>query len=166
MQTSGAFPLHNGYAKQRPDVEAHEGQSDGVDAESCWVAYSCSCCLLFYVIAGCSAVFLGHAWLSRIKYACEHCPPKPIWNSVSILDVCLEGWQIGGSMHSSFLSVALVKRSKTYNSEDSPLVTHLSTHSPVYCINMVERPASLAFLYSVSCGRICHIKLIAWICFW
>ena len=34
---------------------------------------------------------------------------------------------------------------KTYNSEDSLVVTHLTTNSPVHCLYMAERTGSLVF---------------------
>jgi hypothetical protein len=34
---------------------------------------------------------------------------------------------------------------KTYNSEDSLMVTHLTTSSPVRCLNRAERTGSLVF---------------------
>jgi hypothetical protein len=35
--------------------------------------------------------------------------------------------------------------SKTYNSGDSPVVTHLTTSPPVRCLNRAERTGSLVF---------------------
>jgi hypothetical protein len=37
------------------------------------------------------------------------------------------------------------KTAKTYNSGDSPVVTHLTTSPPVRCLNMAERTGSLVF---------------------
>ena len=37
------------------------------------------------------------------------------------------------------------KRSKTYNSGDSLVVTHLTTNPPVHCLYMAERTGSLIF---------------------
>jgi hypothetical protein len=34
---------------------------------------------------------------------------------------------------------------KTYNSGDSPVVTHLTTSPPVRCLNRAERTGSLVF---------------------
>jgi hypothetical protein len=44
---------------------------------------------------------------------------------------------------------------KTYNSGDSPVVTHLTTNPPVRCLNMAERTGSLVFnaLWSYVKGR-------------
>jgi hypothetical protein len=36
-----------------------------------------------------------------------------------------------------------LKRAKTYNSRDSPMVTHLTTNPPVSCLNRAERTGSL-----------------------
>jgi hypothetical protein len=38
-----------------------------------------------------------------------------------------------------------VKTAKTYNSGDSPVVTHLTTSPPVRCLNRAERTGSLVF---------------------
>ncbi|KAF2715645.1 hypothetical protein K504DRAFT_364138, partial [Pleomassaria siparia CBS 279.74] len=35
---------------------------------------------------------------------------------------------------------------KTYNSRDSPMVTHLTTSPPVQCLNRAERTGSLVFI--------------------
>ncbi|KAF2786098.1 hypothetical protein K505DRAFT_400089 [Melanomma pulvis-pyrius CBS 109.77] len=37
------------------------------------------------------------------------------------------------------------RKSKTYNSRDSPMVTHLTTSPPVLCLNRAERTGSLVF---------------------
>jgi hypothetical protein len=37
------------------------------------------------------------------------------------------------------------KSTKTYNSGDSPVVTHLTTSPPVRCLNRAERTGSLVF---------------------
>jgi hypothetical protein len=37
------------------------------------------------------------------------------------------------------------KRAKTYNSGDSPVVTHLTTSPPVHCLYEAERTGSLIF---------------------
>jgi hypothetical protein len=37
------------------------------------------------------------------------------------------------------------KSPKTYNSGDSPVVTHLTTNPPVRCLNRAERTGSLVF---------------------
>jgi hypothetical protein len=38
------------------------------------------------------------------------------------------------------------KMSKTYNSRDSLMVTHLTTNPPVSCLNRAERTGSLVFM--------------------
>ena len=41
--------------------------------------------------------------------------------------------------------VDVQKKSKTYNSGDSLVVTHLTTNPPVHCLYMAERTGSLIF---------------------
>jgi hypothetical protein len=41
--------------------------------------------------------------------------------------------------------VNTTKMSKTYNSRDSPVVTHPTTGLPVRCLNRAERTGSLVF---------------------
>jgi hypothetical protein len=43
------------------------------------------------------------------------------------------------------MGAAKNKTPKTYNSGDSPVVTHLTTSPPVRCLNRAERTGSLVF---------------------
>ena len=55
---------------------------------------------------------------------------------------------------------------KTYNSRDSPMVTHLTTSPPVLCLNRAERTGSLVFrvLWSYVLGqcKICAYIRLKW----
>jgi hypothetical protein len=44
-----------------------------------------------------------------------------------------------------YMKVYKQKESKTYNSGDSLVVTHLTTNPPVHCLYMAERTGSLIF---------------------
>jgi hypothetical protein len=44
-------------------------------------------------------------------------------------------------------SATCAKKTKTYNSGDSLVVTHLTTNSPVSCLDRAERTGSLAFTH-------------------
>jgi hypothetical protein len=62
-----------------------------------------------------------------------------------------------------------IELAKTYNSGDSPVVTHLTTSPPVRCLNRAERTGSLVFnvLWSYVTDRlflyyhICMLYLVA-----
>jgi hypothetical protein len=47
--------------------------------------------------------------------------------------------------HTELRGDAGIKKTKTYNSGDSPVVTHLTTSPPVRCLNRAERTGSLVF---------------------
>ncbi|KAF2712494.1 hypothetical protein K504DRAFT_205613 [Pleomassaria siparia CBS 279.74] len=38
------------------------------------------------------------------------------------------------------------KNAKTYNSRDSPMVTHLTTNPPVQCLNIAEQTGCVSFI--------------------
>jgi hypothetical protein len=46
---------------------------------------------------------------------------------------------------SALLDEPKKRKAKTYNSGDSPVVTHLTTSPPVRCLNRAERTGSLVF---------------------
>jgi hypothetical protein len=52
------------------------------------------------------------------------------------------------------------KIAKTYNSGDSPVVTHLTTSPPVRCLNRAERTGSLAITCSATtaCLQYCATR--------
>jgi hypothetical protein len=50
------------------------------------------------------------------------------------------------SSHVSTSFVLGFKKSKTYNSRDSLMVTHLTTNPPVSCLNRAERTGSLVLM--------------------
>ncbi|KAF2714664.1 hypothetical protein K504DRAFT_367030, partial [Pleomassaria siparia CBS 279.74] len=41
---------------------------------------------------------------------------------------------------------AVNKKAKTYNSRDSPMVTHLTTSPPVRCLNIAEQTGCVRFI--------------------
>jgi hypothetical protein len=50
----------------------------------------------------------------------------------------------------SFLIHPAKRKTKTYNSGDSLVVTHLTTNPPVSCLNRAERTGSLAFTHATA----------------
>jgi hypothetical protein len=61
------------------------------------------------------------------------------------LDVVVRQEQTGKTRLPAPHSSRLKAMSKTYDSRDSPVVTHLTTGLPVRCLNRAERTGSLVF---------------------